>query len=169
MIAAVLTGALVVPLTSVVRWLTRADAAAFGDVGIAALQTLGLALAGALCTIAVALPFAWLAVRYPSRLSRLLEGAAYLASSLPAIIVALAFVAVTLAFAPSLYQTAFTVVAAYVVIFLPRALVPLRAGLAQVPESRCRPPPLGSGSPCRCCSPRSARVRPSSPSARRTS
>jgi iron(III) transport system permease protein len=134
-VAAVLAGALVVPLTSVVRWLMRTDATAVGDVGLAALQTLGLALAGAVCTIAVALPFAWLAVRYPGRVSRLLEGAAYLASSLPAIIVALSFVAVTLAFAPSLYQTAFTVVAAYVVIFLPRALVPLRAGLSQVPES----------------------------------
>ncbi|WP_426320790.1 ABC transporter permease [Microbacterium sp. E-13] len=130
-----LTAALVVPLTSVVRWLLRADAAAYGDVAIAAVQTLGLALAAAVCTIAVALPFAWLAIRYPGRLSRLLEGAAYLASSLPAIIVALALVAVTLAFAPGLYQTAFTVVAAYVVIFLPRALVPLRAGLSQVPVS----------------------------------
>ncbi|QKJ21072.1 iron ABC transporter permease [Microbacterium hominis] len=134
-VALLLVGALVVPLASVARWLTRAEAEAFAGVGIAAVQTLGLALAGALCTIAVALPFAWLAVRYPGRLSRVLEGAAYLASSLPAIIVALAFVSVTLAFAPGLYQTAFTVVAAYVVIFLPRALVPLRAGLSQVPES----------------------------------
>ena len=131
----VLAGALVVPLASVGRWLLKAEAAAFAEVGGAALQTLGLALAGALCTIAVALPFAWLAVRYPGRAARVLEGGAYLASSLPAIIVALAFVAVTLAAAPALYQTAFTVVAAYVVIFLPRALVPLRAGLSQVPES----------------------------------
>lgn len=134
-VAVVLTGALVVPFSSVVRWLVRADSAAFGEVGVAALQTLGLALAGAVCTIAVALPFAWLAVRYPGRVSRVLEGAAYLASSLPAIIVALALVAATLAFAPALYQTSFTVVAAYVVVFLPRALVPLRAGLSQVPES----------------------------------
>lgn len=134
-VALVLTGALAVPLTSVVRWLLRADAPAYADVGVAALQTLGLALAGAACTIAVALPFAWLAVRYPGRLSRVLEGAAYLASSLPAIIVALAFVAAALAFVPALYQTALTVVAAYMVIFLPRALVPLRAGLSQVPES----------------------------------
>ena len=110
----VITGAVVVPLASVVRWLFRADAATFADVWIAALQTLGLAVAGALCTIAVALPFAWLAVRYPGRLARILEGAAYLASSLPAIIVALAFVAVTLAVAPALYQTAFTVVVALV-------------------------------------------------------
>ncbi len=134
-VALVLAGALAVPLASVARWLLRTDATALDEVGVAALQTLGLALAGAVCTIAVALPFAWLAVRYPGRLSRMLEGAAYLASSLPAIIVALAFVAVTLAVAPALYQTAFTVVVAYIVIFLPRALVPLRAGLSQVPES----------------------------------
>jgi iron(III) transport system permease protein len=134
-LALVLTGALAVPLTSVVRWLVRTDAASLDEVGIAVLQTVGLALAGAACTIAVALPFAWLAVRHPGRLSRMLEGAAYMASSLPAIIVALAFVAVTLAVAPGLYQTAATVVVAYVVIFLPRALVPLRAGLSQVPES----------------------------------
>ena len=33
----------------------------------------------------------------------------------------------------SRYQTAFTVVAAYVILFLPRTLVPIRAGLAQIP------------------------------------
>ncbi|MGX5695029.1 ABC transporter permease [Agromyces soli] len=127
--------AIVVPLTSVVRWLLRADAAGLDALWPAAAQTLVLALTGAICAVAVAAPFAWLSVRYPGRVSRLLEGAAYLASSLPAIIIALALVATTLAFAPALYQTPFTVVAAYVVIFLPRALVPLRAGLSQVPES----------------------------------
>lgn len=132
---ALLTAAIAVPLSSVVRWMLRADAAEFDALASATGQTLGLAVAGALCTALVALPIAWLSVRHPSRLSRALEGAAYVASSLPAIIVALALVGTTLAVAPSLYQTAFTVVAAYVVIFLPRALVPLRAGLAQVPES----------------------------------
>ncbi|ASD22531.1 iron ABC transporter permease [Cryobacterium sp. LW097] len=129
------TASTLVPLTSVVRWLFRADTADLGHLASATVQTLVLSLAGAACAIAVALPFAWLAVRYPDRLSRVLEGAAYLASSLPAIIVALALVATTLAIAPTLYQTAFTVIAAYVVILLPRALVPLRAGLSQVPES----------------------------------
>lgn len=133
--AGVVVAATVVPLASVVRWLFAADALDLAALVPATVQTLGLAIGGAVCAILVALPFAWLAVRYPSRLSRLLEGAAYLASSLPAIIVALALVATTLAFAPALYQTAFTVIVAYVVIFLPRALVPLRAGLSQVPES----------------------------------
>jgi iron(III) transport system permease protein len=42
---------------------------------------------------------------------------------------------VTLRLVPPLDQTVVTVMAAYVVIFLPRALVSLRAGIAQVPES----------------------------------
>lgn len=132
---ALLAAAILVPLASVVRWLLRADAAEFGALASATAQTSGLAVAGALCAVLVALPIAWLSVRHAGRLSRALEGAAYLASSLPAIIVALALVGTTLAIAPALYQTVFTVIAAYVVIFLPRALVPLRAGLAQVPES----------------------------------
>ena len=55
--------------------------------------------------------------------STALEGAYYVASSLPAIIVALALVTVTLRLVPGLYQTLATVIAAYVIIFLPRALV----------------------------------------------
>lgn len=133
---AVLTlAATAVPLASVVRWLTRSDLTQLGPLLAATAQTLGLALGGAAVALAVALPFTWLSVRYPGRLARLLEGAASVASSLPAIIVALALVTVTLAAAPGLYQTAFTVMAAYALIFLPRALVPLRAGLAQVPEA----------------------------------
>lgn len=133
--AILVAAATLVPLASVARWLLRADGMDAASLVTATAQTLALSFVGAVCAVAVALPFAWLAVRYPGRLSRLLEGAAYLASSLPAIIVALALVATTLAFAPALYQTAATVVAAYVIIFLPRALVPLRAGLSQVPES----------------------------------
>lgn len=131
----VLVGAaVVVPLTSVVRWLFRSDAADLPALAAATAQTFALSAAGAACTLVVALPFVWLSVRHPGRAARMLEGAASVAASLPAIIVALALVSVTIAFAPALYQTAFTVIAAYVIIFLPRALVPLRAGLAQVPE-----------------------------------
>jgi iron(III) transport system permease protein len=42
-------------------------------------------------------------------------------------------VTVTIRWAPPLYQTMTMVVAAYVLMFLPRALVSVRAGLAQVP------------------------------------
>jgi iron(III) transport system permease protein len=134
-VIALTAAAIAVPLASVVRWLALSDLGALGPVIGATIQTLGLSLGGAAVALAIALPFAWMSVRHPGRLSRVLEGAASIASSLPAIIVALALVTVTLAVAPGLYQTAFTVMAAYALIFLPRALVPLRAGLAQVPES----------------------------------
>ncbi|MDL2424614.1 hypothetical protein M2C68_18520, partial [Pseudomonas sp. BAgro211] len=48
-------------------------------------------------------------------------------------VIALALVSVTIRFAQPLYQTVFTVLLAYVLMFLPRALVSLRAGLAQAP------------------------------------
>ncbi|WP_228484492.1 ABC transporter permease [Microbacterium cremeum] len=134
-VLAVLTAGVVVPLTTVVRWLTAAQPADYASLGPAAAQTIALAVAGALCAIAVALPIAWLSVRYPGRGARILEGAAYLAGSLPAIIVALALVVVSLRLVPATYQTVVTVTAAYVILFLPRALVTIRAGLAQVPES----------------------------------
>ena len=104
----------VVPLVSVIRWALVTDAASWAPVVEAT---------------------AWLSARYPGRIARTLEGAYYFASSLPAIIVALALVTVTLHVLPGLYQTVATVIAAYVVIFLPRALVSVRAGIAQVPET----------------------------------
>ena len=132
---AVVGAGVVVPLATVVRWLAAADAADYASLGPAAAQTIALAVAGAFCAIVVALPIAWLSVRYPGRWARVLEGAAYLAGSLPAIIVALALVVVSLRLVPAIYQTVVTVTAAYVILFLPRALVTIRAGLAQVPES----------------------------------
>lgn len=125
----------VVPLANVVRWLGAADVSALAELPGALTQTVLLAGGGALAAILAALPVAWLAARYPGRIARALEAPYYVASSLPAIIVALALVTVTLRFVPAMYQTAVTVIAAYVMFFLPRALVPLRAGIAQVPES----------------------------------
>lgn len=125
--------AVAVPLVSVVRWLGRSDGWTQAELPQALLQTVLLAGGGALAAVLVALPLAWLTSRHPGPLSRVLEGTSYVAASLPAIIVALALVTVTLRVLPGLYQTAFTVVLAYVMIFLPRALVPLRSGIAQAP------------------------------------
>ncbi|WP_343925756.1 iron ABC transporter permease [Rhodoglobus aureus] len=129
------TLATVVPMVSVIRWSLATKPEMLDGLWRALVDTSLLSLGGAIGAIVVALPVAWLATRHPSRLSRVLEGGYSIASSLPAIIVALALVTVTLNVAPGLYQTAATVTAAYVIIFLPRALVTLRAGLAQVPES----------------------------------
>ena len=124
-----------VPFTSVVRWLVQGGASVWADgvVGEAFLQTVGYGLIGAVVTCLLAFPIAFLAVRYPSRLARGLESVNYLTSSLPGIVTALALVTVSIRFVQPLYQTMALVIATYVLMFLPRALVNLRAGLAQVP------------------------------------
>ncbi|ARC58387.1 Sulfate transport system permease protein CysW [Frondihabitans sp. 762G35] len=125
--------ALGVPLVSLGHWLSVGSPWSDPDLLTTFGQTAFLAVGGAVLTVVLALPLAWLSVRFPTRISRVLEGSSYLASSLPAIIVALALVTVTIRLVPSLYQTYFTVFLAYSLVFLPRALVTLRSGIAQAP------------------------------------
>lgn len=127
--------ALGVPLLTLVRWLATGGLEVWrpGAVGAALGQTLALALAGGLLTVLAALPMAWLSIRAPGRLPRILEICHYYVGALPGVVVALALVTVTVRVALPLYQTAATVLLAYVLLFLPRALVALRASLAQAP------------------------------------
>lgn len=124
-----------VPLATLGQWLAAGGLAVWrsDELLLCLGQTMLLGTAGALLTTAAAIPIAWISVRAPSRLQRMLEGSNYVASALPGIVVALALVSVTIKFAQPLYQTVFTVLLAYVLMFLPRALVSLRAGLAQAP------------------------------------
>lgn len=72
-------------------------------------------------------------MRYPRPLFRLLEGCNYITSSLPGIVTALAMVTVTIHYARPVYQTEVTLFLAYLLMFMPRALINLRAGIAQAP------------------------------------
>lgn len=124
------------PLWFVIRWIV-AGGAEIWDVEEfvpALLQTLGLGLAGAAAATVVAFPLAYLAVRHPGWFSKSLELSNYITSSMPGIVVGLAFVAVAINVAPDIYQTSGLLVAAYVLLFIPRALVNIRAGLAQAPK-----------------------------------
>jgi iron(III) transport system permease protein len=124
------------PLFFVLRWIVAGGPATWAadEFLPALLQTLGYGLAGAVVTTAVAFPMAYLAVRHPSWFSKALELSNYITSSLPGIVVGLAFVTVSIRVVPGVYQTAGVLVAAYVLLFLPRALVSIRAGLAQAPK-----------------------------------
>jgi iron(III) transport system permease protein len=75
---------------------------------------------------------AWLTVRAPGRCQRWLEACHYWTGSLPGVIIALALVAVTVHL-PGIYQTAATLLLAYMLLFLPRALIGLRTSIAQAP------------------------------------
>ncbi|MBS0241452.1 MAG: iron ABC transporter permease [Proteobacteria bacterium] len=126
-----------VPVLTILSWLAHGSTSAWPlrEIGLAVIETLGLAIAGAAATVAATLPVAWLAVRKPSRFTRALEASNYFVGALPGVVVALSLVTMTVRAIPMLYQTTVTLVVAYVVLFLPRALVSLKVSLAQVPKS----------------------------------
>lgn len=127
--------ALGVPGLALVRWLAAGGVEVwrFDAIGHSLGQTLLLAIVGALLATLAAIPMAWIAVRRPGRLQRLVESSNYVVGSLPGVVVALALVTITVRVALPLYQTIVTILAAYVLMFLPRALVSLRASIAQAP------------------------------------
>lgn len=126
-----------VPTWIIGRWLWKGGPRAWLDGGVvdSALQTITLAAAAAALTTVLAFPFAWVAVRYTGFFARFVEGSNFVTSSMPGIVTALALVTVAIRYLPALYQTVTLVLVAYVLLFLPRAMVNLRSGLAQVPPS----------------------------------
>ena len=124
-----------IPLFTLGRWLIAGGWGIWNipELAPALWQTLYLAVTGAMLTTLLALPMAWLSIRAPGKAQRWLESANYLAGALPGIVIALALVTVTVRVALPLYQTVFTALLAYALMFLPRALVSLRAGIAQAP------------------------------------
>ena len=136
-LAALTVFALGVPVWTILRWLWigGADIWTLDDIATALGQTIGLATVAAALTTVLAFPVAWVAVRSSGVLARVVEGANYVTTSLPGIVTALALVTVTIHLARPLYQGVALILFAYVLLFMPRALVNVRAGLAQVPPS----------------------------------
>ena len=130
-VVVVLVLALGVPLGSITRWLLVGSSTAFpvGELLAATGTTLLLASAAAAATTLLALPVAWLVTRRRTLVGTVLERSTYVGSALPGIVVALAFITITVRYARPLYQTTVMLLAAYVVLYLPRALVSQRAAL----------------------------------------
>ncbi len=131
----VLAAALGVPLVSIGYWLAR------GGVGgwtrrlfSATLSSVALGVGAAVLTTVLAIPAAFLAVRYRGWMTAVIERVSYLAGAMPSLVVALALVAVTVHAVKPIYQTYVTLLLAYVLLMLPRAMVSVRSGLAS-----CRP------------------------------
>jgi iron(III) transport system permease protein len=127
-----------VPAGMILYWLaqpgnaaTAPVAASFAAVAVAAWASVYLGGAAAALTMALALPLAVMAARYDGWLVTALERLAYLAQSLPGIVVALALVSLTVHSLRPLYQSTMLLVVAYAILFLPLALVSVRAALAQ--------------------------------------
>ncbi|MEO9221634.1 MAG: ABC transporter permease subunit, partial [Mycobacteriaceae bacterium] len=127
--------ALAVPLGSLVFWLATGSSTAFPIATLTStlLSSLGLGVVAAVLTTLLAVPVAWLSVRHHGRIATVLERSTYFASALPGIVIALALVTITINFAQPLYQTAPVLVLAYVILFLPLAMVNVRAAFEQAP------------------------------------
>jgi iron(III) transport system permease protein len=88
-----------------------------------------LGATSAVVAVALALVVGLLSGRFPSRLSSLVNSAAFAGYALPGIVVALALVFVATRTLPAVYQTLVLLVAAYAVRFMPQAVGGIRSGL----------------------------------------
>lgn len=126
-----------VPVSTLIYWLNRpADLTGVAPIPLvgAVGHTLAYSAAAAAVATVAAFPVAFLTVRYPGRLSRVLERFGYLVQGLPGLVIALAltFFAVRLVY--PLYQSPVLLVIAYALMFFPMALVSLRSSLVQLPR-----------------------------------
>ena len=96
-------------------------------------STVGVAVAAAVLAVLLALPIAALAARHRGRLVAAIESVGYLGHALPGIVVGLSLVFFSLAVVPALYQSIGVLVFAYAVLFMPKAIGTMRAGLGDVP------------------------------------
>ena len=126
--------ALVVPIAVLFHWLSVgfSHGETFPGLWSAALKSVYVsALAGGV-TVAVAIPIAIVIIRRPGFLSRLIDRVSYVGYALPGVVVAFSLVFFALRTMPLIYQTIFTLIFAYVVLFLPQAIAGLRTSLVRV-------------------------------------
>jgi len=124
-----------VPVGSLVYWLIHGGSSTLPPASIltdAAHTTEFSAGAAALAT-ALAIPVTVAAMRHRNRLTILIERLALLPQALPGLVVALGLVSFTVRYALPLYESSLELIVAYAILFLPLAVVGVRAGLAHVP------------------------------------
>ena len=97
-----------------------------------ALNSLSASGLAASVAVLAALPVALLALRYPSRASRLLERLSYAGNALPGLVIALSLVFFAARYASPVYQTLALLVFAYVVRFFPQGLSGVESALERV-------------------------------------
>ncbi|WP_426756841.1 ABC transporter permease [Myxococcus sp. Y35] len=120
------------PVGVLVYWGVRGLSVESGPLLGPAWSSVSASMLGAVAAVVGALPLAFLAVRYPSRLTVVLERVSYAGYALPPIVLALSLVFLGVQAVPFLYGTLAMLVLAYVVRFLPQAVGVVRASLLQL-------------------------------------
>ena len=126
--------AIILPVTSIVYWINQT---AFESVAPRLWQSffnsVKASAPAAILTTAMALPLAYIGVRYKSWLSDPIERVAYLGYATPPLAFALAFVFFSLYVSTALYQSLLLLVLVYSLHFLAEAVGPVRSALYQAP------------------------------------
>jgi len=132
---------LAVPIGMILFWLTQTGAAAITPAEVSTemlisttWSSLSYGLMAAVVTTGICIPLAFLLVRFPSRLATTFERIVFLAQGLPSLVIGLAIVSLAVHFLRPLYQSAAMLVVTYAILFMPLALVSVRAALTQAPE-----------------------------------
>lgn len=125
---------LVLPFAVLIYWLARGLHAGepFLILWVEARNSLYVSGLTSIIAAVFALPFAVLLVRYPRRLSNILESTSYVGYALPGVVIALTIVFFGANYARSVYQTIWLLVFAYLVLHFPVALGAIRAAVLQI-------------------------------------
>ncbi|MEA5624047.1 iron ABC transporter permease [Nostoc sp. UHCC 0251] len=124
----------VLPVGITLFWLIRGlnTGYTFPNLFPTMINSISAAGLAALATTIFALPVAILAVRFPTKITAIIERCSYLGFGVPGIVVALSLVFFGANYLPALYQTLPMLIFAYLVLFLPQSVGTVRSSLLQV-------------------------------------
>ncbi|MGH9127264.1 MAG: ABC transporter permease [Acidimicrobiales bacterium] len=125
-----------VPLGTVAYWMAQSHHTtlpAAATVATATWTTVRYSAAGAAIAVLLALPVAMMSFRHSSSPRKLLERATFLTQAVPGVVVAISLVFLATHYAFRLYQSSALLVAAYVILHFPLALVCVKTSVAQAP------------------------------------
>jgi iron(III) transport system permease protein len=138
-LGALVGASLGVPLAELANWLSQSTSAGLtaANAGLSYLPeatatSLGLGLGAAALALVMAVPVAYLATRYRSRSSTVLERGTYLSFALPDLVGALALAYAAVHYVRFLYESVALLIVAYAILFVPLAVVAMRASLGQI-------------------------------------
>lgn len=131
-----LSAGTLVPVASLTYWNIRGRSETdFAAIGRALINTTGYAIAGGLLVSLIGTAAVVLITRYQSKFSKYIEQSIWLSHALPGIVFALAFVFLSNKFFPSIYQTNWLLLLAYLGLFLPNAISVLKTPFVQIPTA----------------------------------
>lgn len=126
--------ALVVPVGILIYWVVRGLLfdSYVGSFWIATINSGYVSIIAAVVTVICSLPIGLLTTRYPSKLATMIERFSFTGFALPGITVALSLVFIGVNFLSLFYQTLGMLIFAYLVLFIPVAIGPVKSSLLRI-------------------------------------